>query len=60
VIREALRPGGVFLMVDVAASIRLEGNLDNPSAPFHGVNDAWHDGSLANDGEGLGACWGDD
>src|SRR5690606_9528152 len=33
-IREALRPRGVFLMVDIAASSHLEGNLVNPLAPF--------------------------
>jgi SAM-dependent methyltransferase len=33
-VREALRPNGVFLMVDIAASSQLERNLDDPLAPF--------------------------
>jgi anti-sigma factor RsiW len=33
-IREALRPDGVFLMVDIAASSHLERNVDNPLALF--------------------------
>jgi SAM-dependent methyltransferase len=62
VIREALRPDGVFLMVDIAASSRLEGNLDNPLAPFLFTVSTMHcmTVSLAHDGEGLGACWGEE
>jgi SAM-dependent methyltransferase len=61
-IREALRPGGVFLMVDIAASSRLEGNLDNPLAPFLFTVSTMHcmTVSLAQGGEGLGACWGEE
>ena len=61
-IHEALRPGGVFLMVDIAASSRLEGNLDNPLAPFLFTVSTMHcmTVSLAQGGEGLGACWGDE
>jgi SAM-dependent methyltransferase len=61
-IREALRPGGVFLMVDIAASSRLERNLDNPFAPFLFSVSTMHcmTVSLAHGGEGLGACWGDE
>ncbi len=33
-IRDALRPDGVFLMVDIATSSHLERDLDNPMAPF--------------------------
>jgi len=61
-IREALRPGGVFLMVDIAASSRLEGNLDNPLAPLLFTVSTMHcmTVSLAQGGEGLGACWGEE
>jgi SAM-dependent methyltransferase len=61
-IHEALRPGGVFLMVDIAASTRLEGNLDNPLAPFLFTVSTMHcmTVSLAQGGEGLGACWGEE
>jgi SAM-dependent methyltransferase len=61
-IREALRPNGVFLMIDIAASSRLEGNLDNPLAPFLFTVSTMHcmTVSLAQDGEGLGACWGEE
>jgi SAM-dependent methyltransferase len=61
-IREALRPGGVFLMVDIAASSHLERNLDNPLAPFLFTVSTMHcmTVSLAQGGEGLGACWGEE
>jgi SAM-dependent methyltransferase len=61
-IGEALRPGGVFLMVDIAASSHLERNLDNPLAPFLFTVSTMHcmTVSLAHGGEGLGACWGEE
>jgi 2-polyprenyl-3-methyl-5-hydroxy-6-metoxy-1,4-benzoquinol methylase len=61
-IREALRPGGVFLMVDIAVSSHLERNLDNPLAPFLFTVSTMHctTVSLAQGGEGLGACWGEE
>jgi SAM-dependent methyltransferase len=61
-IREALRPGGVLLMVDIAASSHLERNLDNPLAPFLFTVSTMHcmTVSLAQGGEGLGACWGEE
>ena len=61
-IRDALRPDGVFLMVDIATSSRLERNLDNPLAPFLYTVSTMHcmTVSLAQDGEGLGACWGEE
>jgi SAM-dependent methyltransferase len=61
-IREALRPGGVFMMVDIAASSHLERNLDNPLAPFLYTASTMHcmTVSLAQGGEGLGACWGEE
>jgi SAM-dependent methyltransferase len=61
-VREALRPGGVFLMVDIGASSRLEQNRDNPMAPFLFTVSTMHcmTVSLAQGGEGLGACWGEE
>ena len=61
-IREALRPGGVFLMVDIATSSHLERNLENPLAPFLFTVSTMHcmTVSLAQNGEGLGACWGEE
>jgi hypothetical protein len=61
-IREALRPGGVFLMVDIAVSSHLERNIDNPLAPFLYTVSTMHRTtvSLALSGEGLGACWGEE
>jgi hypothetical protein len=60
-IGRALRSGGTFLMVDVAASSRLEENIENPFAPFlYGVS-VMHcmTVSLAQGGEGLGTVWGE-
>lgn len=59
-IHEALRPGGIFLMADIAASSHLERNLDNPLAPMLFTISTMHctTVSLAAGGEGLGACWG--
>jgi hypothetical protein len=61
-IRDALRPDGVFLMVDIATSSRLERNLDNPLAPLLFTVSTMHctTVSLAQEGEGLGACWGEE
>lgn len=59
-IAASLRPGGVFLMVDVQASSNLEDNLDNPFATFlYGVS-TMHcmTVSLSLDGDGLGTVWG--
>ncbi|WP_350274754.1 class I SAM-dependent methyltransferase [Kribbella sp. HUAS MG21] len=58
---EALRPGGVFLMVDIQASSNLEENLDHPFATFlYGVS-TMHcmTVSLSLDGDGLGTVWGE-
>ena len=59
-IAEALRPGGVFLMVDVAASSNLHENMNHPLAPALYAVSALHcmTVSLALDGEGLGTMWG--
>jgi SAM-dependent methyltransferase len=59
-IQRALKPGGVFLMADVASSSRLEENLDVPFAPMGYTTSYMHcmSVSLAQGGEGLGTMWG--
>lgn len=61
-IHDALRTDGVFLMVDIATSSHLERNLDHPLAPFLFTVSCMHctTVSLAQGGEGLGACWGEE
>lgn len=56
----SLRPGGTFLMADIAASSRLENNLDLPWASFMYAISTVHclSVSLAQGGAGLGAAWG--
>lgn len=60
-INRALKPGGMFLMVDVAGSSNVGDNLDHPLAPFIYTVSVMHcmTVSLALDGEGLGAMWGE-
>jgi ubiquinone/menaquinone biosynthesis C-methylase UbiE len=60
-IRRALRPGGTYLMTDIAASSNLEENLDNPFGPSLYAASVTHcmTVSLAQGGEGLGAMWGE-
>ena len=59
-IRRALRPGGVFLMQDIAASSHLAGNVEHPLGPFLYAISTMHcmSVSLAGGGAGLGAAWG--
>ena len=59
-IRRALRPGGLFLMQDIAASSHVENNIDHPIGPFLYTISLCHcmPVSLAREGMGLGACWG--
>lgn len=61
-INQALRPDGVFLMQDIAASTHLHDNLERPLAPFLYTISCMHcmTVSLANDGAGLGTCWGEE
>jgi SAM-dependent methyltransferase len=56
----ALRPGGVFLMVDVKASSRLEDNIGVPLQAYLYTVSTMHcmSVSLAFDGEGVGTVWG--
>ena len=59
-IAAALRPGGTYLCVDVAASSNLEENLEHPIGPMMYAISAAHcmTVSLALGGMGLGAMWG--
>jgi 2-polyprenyl-3-methyl-5-hydroxy-6-metoxy-1,4-benzoquinol methylase len=57
----ALRPEGTFLMVDFAASSKLEDNVDHPLGPTLYMFSVLHcmTVSLAQDGAGLGTVWGE-
>lgn len=63
-IYRALRPGGVFLMVDIKASSRLEDNIGVPLSTYlytvstmHCMSVSLH-GDGDGDGAGLGTAWG--
>ena len=60
-ISKGLRPDGVFLLVDVAASSNLQENLQHPLGPFLYSVSTMHcmTVSLAYGGEGLGTVWGE-
>jgi len=60
-IAQALRPGGVYLCVDIAASSELSENLDHPFGPFGYTISCMHcmTVSLADGGMGLGTMWGE-
>jgi 2-polyprenyl-3-methyl-5-hydroxy-6-metoxy-1,4-benzoquinol methylase len=59
-IYRALRPGGVYLMVDIKASSRLEDNVGVPLRTYLYTTSMMHcmTVSLAAGGAGLGAVWG--
>lgn len=59
-ISRALRPGGVFLMVDIKASSQLEDNIGIPLATYLYTVSTMHcmSVSLAFGGAGLGTVWG--
>lgn len=59
-IRQALRPGGVYLMQDIAASSHVEKNAEHPLGPTVYTISCMHcmSVSLACGGMGLGAAWG--
>jgi SAM-dependent methyltransferase len=61
-IARALRPGGAFLMVDIAAASSVAGNLDHPLGPFLYTVSCMHcmTVSLAQGGVGLGTMWGEE
>jgi len=56
----ALRPDGVFMMVDFKSSSLLEDNVANPFAPLYYAISVMHcmTVSLAEGGAGLGTMWG--
>jgi SAM-dependent methyltransferase len=58
---EALRPDGVFVMLDIRASSNLEENLGHPLAPMLYAVSTLHcmTVSLAHGGAGLGTVWGE-
>ena len=60
-IAASLRPGGVYLCVDIAASSTLAENVDHPLGPFLYTISCMHcmTVSLAAGGMGLGTMWGE-
>jgi len=61
-ISNALRPDGVYLMVDIAASSHVHNNADHSIGPLLYTISTMHcmTVSLAQDGEGLGTMWGEE
>lgn len=61
-IARALRPGGVYLMQDIAGSSDLENNLDHPLGPLLYSISCAHctPVSLEQGGPGLGTMWGEE
>ncbi len=59
-IHNALRPDGVYLMQDIHAATNVEGNMEQPSAPWLYTISCMHcmTVSLAYGGMGLGTMWG--
>jgi 2-polyprenyl-3-methyl-5-hydroxy-6-metoxy-1,4-benzoquinol methylase len=57
---QALRPGGILLMIDVKASSEVQENIGAPMATYKYTVSTMHcmSVSLALDGAGLGTCWG--
>ena len=60
-IHDMLRPGGTYLCVDIQASSDVAGNVDHPLGTFLYTVSCMHcmTVSLALDGDGLGAAWGE-
>ena len=60
-IRRTLRPGGVFLMVDIGAQSNVADNREHPLGPLLYTISCMHcmTVSLAQGGMGLGAMWGE-
>lgn len=61
-IAKALHPEGTFLMQDVAASSQVQNNIDHPVGPLLYTLSCMHcmTVSLAENGAGLGAMWGEE
>jgi 2-polyprenyl-3-methyl-5-hydroxy-6-metoxy-1,4-benzoquinol methylase len=61
-IAKALRPDGTYLMQDIAASSHVHKNIDHPVGPALYPISCMHcmTVSLASNGAGLGAMWGEE
>jgi 2-polyprenyl-3-methyl-5-hydroxy-6-metoxy-1,4-benzoquinol methylase len=61
-IATALKPGGTFLMVDIAAATAVAANREHPLGTFFYTVSTMHcmTVSLAQNGMGLGAMWGEE
>jgi 2-polyprenyl-3-methyl-5-hydroxy-6-metoxy-1,4-benzoquinol methylase len=61
-VARALRPDGTFLMQDIAGSSHHHNNMDHPVGPLLYTVSCMHcmSVSLAQDGMGLGAMWGEE
>lgn len=61
-IRQALRPGGTYLMQDIRAASEVHNNMDHPVAPLLYSVSTIHctSVSLAAGGAGLGTMWGEE
>jgi 2-polyprenyl-3-methyl-5-hydroxy-6-metoxy-1,4-benzoquinol methylase len=61
-VHSVLKPGGTFLMQDIAGSSHLEKNLDHPIGAFGYTISTMHcmTVSLAQGGAGLGTMWGEE
>ncbi|MHC4156949.1 MAG: class I SAM-dependent methyltransferase [Planctomycetota bacterium] len=61
-IAKALKPSGTFLMQDIAASSHMHKNCDHPVGPLLYTISCMHcmSVSLAQNGAGLGAMWGEE
>lgn len=61
-IADSLKPGGTFLMQDIAGSSHLGHNLEHPIGTFGYTVSCLHcmTVSLAQGGDGLGAMWGEE
>ena len=59
-LKASLRPGGIYLMQDIAGSARLENNIDFPMASLLYAISCLHctPVSLGQGGAGLGTMWG--
>jgi len=61
-IQRALKPGGTFLMQDIAGSCHVHRNVNHPIGPLLYTISCLHcmSVSLAQNGAGLGAMWGEE
>lgn len=59
-LHRALKPGGIYLMQDIAGSSHVQNNLDHPLGTFIYTISCMHcmSVSLSQKGKGLGAMWG--